>query len=391
MKIIIGFFIFCLVLFIYLHIQFHLKTSNDLEIFEIDDPSKDKLEEVCDLRQPLLFNFDNDKLINTSNLQYMSDNYHAFDLKIRNVNDSNDNSELYVPLPLHSSIKLFNEDTKSHYFSENNKDFLEETGLIKQFAYNDDFLRPYMVSNCNYDILLGSAGTVTPFRYKVNYRNYFMVTQGSITIKLASPQSIKYLYPEYDYDNFEFKSPINVWNPQPKYSPDVDKIKFLEFILLPGKTFCLPAYWWYSIKFTNNNTTVSMFNYRTYMNNLAISPYFALHALQLQNVKRNITKINNPADINPADINPADINPAVINLSNINPAVINPANINPANINSADINPAYINPAVINLSDINPADINPAYINNLPSIIPTEVIDQPFNKTSSISTSGTID
>ena len=30
-EIITGFFVFCLVLFIYLHIQFHLKTSNDLE------------------------------------------------------------------------------------------------------------------------------------------------------------------------------------------------------------------------------------------------------------------------------------------------------------------------------------------------------------------------
>ena len=64
MKIIIGFFIFCLVLFIYLHVQFHLKTSEDLEMYEIDDPSKDKLEEICNIRQPVLFNFDNQKIFN---------------------------------------------------------------------------------------------------------------------------------------------------------------------------------------------------------------------------------------------------------------------------------------------------------------------------------------
>jgi hypothetical protein len=301
MKIIIGFFIFCLVLFLYLHIQFHLKTSNDLEIFEIDDPSKDKLEEVCDLRQPLLFNYVNDQIMNTSNLQYMMDNYHAFDMKIRNIHDNNNNTDLYVPLPLHSSIKLFNEDKQSMYFSENNRDFLEETGIIKQFTYNDDFLRPYMVSNCNYDVLCGSKGTVTPFRYKVNYRNYFMVTQGSIQIKLAPPHSVKYLYPDYDYENFEFKSPINVWKPQPKYSADYDKIKFLEFTLLPGKTFFLPAFWWYSIKINDNNTAVAMFNYRTYMNNIAVSHYFVLHALQLQNVKRGVAKINTTSDITDKD------------------------------------------------------------------------------------------
>ena len=28
----------------------------------------------------------------------------------------------------------------------------------------------------------------------------------------------------YDYDNFEFKSPVNPWSPQPKYSADFDKM-----------------------------------------------------------------------------------------------------------------------------------------------------------------------
>ena len=59
---IIAIFIFCLVLFIYLHINFHLKTSNDLEIYEIDNVSKEKFEELCDIRQHILFTFDNDIL-----------------------------------------------------------------------------------------------------------------------------------------------------------------------------------------------------------------------------------------------------------------------------------------------------------------------------------------
>jgi len=82
---------------------------------------------------------------------------------------------------------------------------------------------------------------------------------------------------------------VNPWMPQPKYSADFDKIKCLEFILLPGKTLFLPAFWWYSIKF-KNNSSISCFRYRTYMNNLAIIPYIGLHALQIQNVKRNVAK-----------------------------------------------------------------------------------------------------
>ena len=289
MEIIIGFFIFCLVLFIYLHVQFHLKTSEDLEMYEVEQPSKDKLEEICDLRQPVIFDFDCQKIVESSNKSYISNNYNAFEIKIRNVKETDPNSELYIPLPLHAANKLFNEDNNSTYFSENNNEFLEETGVIKSLKYNDEFLRPYMVSNCNYDIMLGSANTCTPFRYEINYRNYYLLTEGSAQIKLAPPHSIRYLYPNYDYENFEFRSPVDPWSPQPKYIADFDKMKCLEFTLIPGKTLYIPAYWWYTIKF-NKNTSISCFNYRTYMNNIAVAPYIGMHALQIQNVKRNIVK-----------------------------------------------------------------------------------------------------
>ena len=290
MKIIISFFIFCLVLFIYLHIQFHLKTSNDLEIYEIDDVSKDKLEEICDLRQPVLFDYNNEKIIETTNSRFILENYPAFEMKIRNIKETDVNSELYVNLPLHASVKLFQEDKVSAYFSENNSDFLNETGVIKNFKYNDEYLRPYMVSNLNYDIMLGSNATHTPFRYEINYRNYFLCTEGSAQIKMAPPQSIKYLYPEYDYENFEFRSPVNPWKVQTKYAADFEKMKCLEVTLTKGKMIYIPAYWWYSIKFSNNSTSISCFRYRTYVNNLAISPYISMHMLQLQNIKRDVTK-----------------------------------------------------------------------------------------------------
>ena len=172
LKIFITIFIFCLVLFIYLHIQFHLKTSNDLEVYELDMASKDKLDEICDLRQPVIFDFDNDSIIQNTNISYISNNYNAFEIKIRNAKDIDYNSEIYIPLPLHSAKKLFSEDKSSSYFSENNSEFLQETGIIKHMQYNDAFIRPPMVSNCNYDIMMGSNGVNTPFRYEINYRNF---------------------------------------------------------------------------------------------------------------------------------------------------------------------------------------------------------------------------
>ena len=149
MKEIIGFFIFCIILFIYLHIYFHFKTSDDLEIYEMDYTHKDKFEEICDLRQPVIFDFDNEKICNRTSIDYLQSNYHAFDVKTRNINDNDDSTDLYLQLTLEKSIKLFAQDSTSSYYSENNSDFLNETCAIKSLQNNDSFLRPYMVSNCN--------------------------------------------------------------------------------------------------------------------------------------------------------------------------------------------------------------------------------------------------
>jgi len=291
LKIIIALFVFCLILFFYLHIQFHLKTSDDLEIYEVEQASKDKMEEICDLRQPVLFDCDEDglKIINTTNKQFLLDNYPVFEIKIRDKKDATSDSDICVPLPLHVATNLFTEDTNATYFSEGNMDFMQETGAIKNMSYNDEILRPYLVSNCYYDVLMASANLETPFRYDLNYRNYYIVTQGSIKVKLSPPKSSKYLYPINDFENFEFRSPVNPWDPQPKFRADFDKIKCLEIVLTPGRFLYIPAYWWYTFKF-ENNTSVSCFKYRTYMNNISISPKIFMYALQNQNVERKTAK-----------------------------------------------------------------------------------------------------
>ena len=289
LKLFIAFFIFCLVLFMYLHVHFHMKTSDDLEVYEIEQASKDKLEEICDLRQPIIFDQDNDNVLRTSSKNAILENYHAFEIKIRNAKDTDYTSEIYMPLPLHSATKLFAEDKDSTYYSENNMDFLQESGVIKHLQYNDEFIRPGMVSNCYYDILMGSDGTVTPFRHEINFRNYFLVTQGTVQFKLAPPKSSRYLSLINDYENFEFRSPVNPWSVQPQYSADFDKIKCLDITLNAGKILHIPAYWWYSIKFSKDSS-VSTFFYRTYMNNIAIIPHICMYALQQQNVKRDVLK-----------------------------------------------------------------------------------------------------
>lgn len=290
MKEIIAVVVFCSILFIYLHVHFHLKKVDDLEIYEICQPSKEKLEEVCDFRQPVVTDFNNQSIIDMCNLNYVKANYTGYDIKIRNVKERDDETELYIPLGIVESIDLFKKDKESKYMSENNYDFLDESGLIKMYRNNDMFLRPSMVSSCNYDILFASLNVETPLRYEMNYRNYFVVTHGKAIVRLLVPKSKKYLYATNDYDNFEFISPVNPWNVQDEYRADFNKLRTIDVTLITGQMVHIPAYWWYSIKFVKSNTTICVFKYKTYMNTLAISNHLFMRLLQGQNTKRVIAK-----------------------------------------------------------------------------------------------------
>jgi ribosomal protein L16 Arg81 hydroxylase len=105
------------------------------------------------------------------------------------------------------------------------------------------------------------------------------------------------LYPQYDYENFEFSSPLNPWQIQSQYKADFDKIKCLDVVMQKGEILYLPPYWWYSIEF-GNEATVCSFKYKTYMNTVAILPQLIMKLLQSQNVKRNhMKKMQAPAAV----------------------------------------------------------------------------------------------
>ena len=304
-MLVISILIFCIVLFLYLHIHFHQKRSNDLEVYEIEQPSKQRLEEVCDIRQPTTFEFYNEQVLTQLSYHGIHTNYRAFDIHIRDVSKTASPSPadsdaakapqkgtendvvLYIPVTFKIAHEVLKKDTEMKYISEQNSDFIDETGLIKIFQLNDEFLRPYMVSTCMYDIMMASAGTTTPLRYEVNYRNYFLVTQGTIKILLIPPKDTRYLYPINDYDILEFRSPVNPWKVQPEYQDDFDKIKTLEVELFQGMVMFIPAFWWYSIQFFGSETSVCSFKYRTHMNTLSIAPQLIMNVLQNMNIKRD--------------------------------------------------------------------------------------------------------
>lgn len=290
MRIFITLFIFSIVLFFYLHIQYHLKTSDDLEVYTIVSPTKDKLEEICDIRQPVLFKIELPDIINNCTLNIIDDSYGAFDIKLRTGNDRNGSDELYLPIISKDAIKLFQTDKEQKFITENNGDFLHETGLHKYYKYNDTFLRPPMVSSCIYDFYAGSVESTTPLRYNNTFRTFLYITSGKISIKLIPPKYSKYLDVQRDYENDEFYSPINPWNVEQLYKADFGKVKVLDLELAAGDILFIPAYWFYSIKYVELSS-ICVFQYRTYMNTITILPDLIMGFLQKQNIKHKSFRV----------------------------------------------------------------------------------------------------
>ena len=260
--------------------NFHLNTSDDLEVYTIENVSKDRLEEISNLKQPVLFNYENENLMDILNIVKMEELYGAFDVKVRNIDEKDDDGEIYLPIILNEVVKIFQNKNNNKIIIENNQDFLEETGLLKTFRYNDSFLRPPLVSICKYDFMSGSEQSYTPLRYNISHRNYYLVTGGEINIKLIPPNNGKYLQKEIDYDIFEFSSPINPWDVNDIHKPEFDKVKVLDLTLTKGQIIQIPPYWWYSIQY-KKVSSICVFKYRTYMSTVSILPKIMMSLLQI--------------------------------------------------------------------------------------------------------------
>jgi hypothetical protein len=294
MNFLLNLIIFLFVLFIYIHITHQLKTSEDLEIYELDYTNNQHLQEVCDIKQPVLFEFNSIcpefyENMNNDNIV----NYDKYDVKLKDINDywnpDIDNVD-YLVLPYQSAMSLISSDPKSNYFIENNNEFVEESGLNQEFYNLDGFLKPTMNLQTKFDILSGSKNCITPLRYHTNYRQFYSVNSGKITIKMTPRKSTKYLHLIKDYENYEFRSPVNVWNTQKQYMNDMDKMKFLEFDVNPGYVLYIPPYWWYSIKFSGDNNLICGVTYNSIMNYVANIPNLTLYFIQQHNIKKKITK-----------------------------------------------------------------------------------------------------
>jgi hypothetical protein len=292
----INIILFTIILIFYLHLQNEWKKSEDLEIFEMDYISNKDLQEVCNFKQPVIFQMDNKKDLEPL-FHWNPDEKQEIIMKdIRDYYKSSDIKSVNgISLSYKSAIGLCNTDPSSYFFSENNIDIIPKT-VFDTLSY---YLSPPLTISCKYDYWFGSANTITPVRYHCDTSRFLLVLPGQgIRVKMSPWRTNSVFSPIKDYENYDFWSKTNIWK-------DVT-LKCLEFDVKPGYILYIPSYWFYSIQYIQNNvseetetkvSSIAYIQYITGMNMIANIHHYGLYFLQQQNIMDTKSRILKPVTI----------------------------------------------------------------------------------------------
>ena len=258
-----------------MHIRYHLKINNDIDIFTVNERRKENIEEICKLKQPFKFLYNNDQLIKFTEFSSLFKNYGKNNVNVKKYNDDE-----VLPIKLETLKELLIKDGSNNYISINNMQFLQETNLNKHFE-KDITIKPNLVSNTKYDLVLGKKNVSTKLKYELYYRSFLYVTHGKCKIKLFSPQNKNNFQIEKNYEIMEYY--VNK-NP---FLDNMEGYSGCEITLNPGEILFIPPYWFYGLLF-EENTTLCCYHYGTYMSNLSLLPEFIKYFFQKQNIKIKI-------------------------------------------------------------------------------------------------------
>lgn len=242
-----------------------------MDILEIDFCSTEYIQEICDYRQPTMFQLILPEV--SSMISTVLDDYLQYEINV--VENKDTDTKITIQMNIQRFIEL---RKQKQYQSLQNESFLMETGFISVLKLLDSYIRPSTTVKSNYDIIFANKDTYTPYKYSISYRTFIRIEKGSVKIKLIPPRFKKYIYPEDNYTLFDFTSPINPEHVQDKYKPGFSKIKSTEKTLHPNDVFYIPAYWYYSLLF-EEESIVTVYNYLTPMNILSILPVYIRNTL----------------------------------------------------------------------------------------------------------------
>lgn len=304
MSFVINLLVFLLVLIFYLQLTEQHKKNNDLEVYQLDYIERKEIRDYCRLKLPIVINYNNvhPEFVSQINRKGILETLSSLQIKNQSdfYKDIPDNS--YVEMDTKNANILFETSTDEPYYTEKNGDSIQASSLRSVFESNNFLLKPEMNLVTEYDILFGKEGSQTPFRYHTQCRKFICCHEGSVSIKMSSWDSTELLNPIHNYEGYDFRSPINVWNPQANWTANVKQMETLDIVLEKGCMLYIPSFWWYSIQF-NSESLVSSSQYSSAMNCVYNLPSWTLHYIQKINVETQVSNLKTYLSLSPATPN----------------------------------------------------------------------------------------
>ena len=199
--------IFLVIVIIYMHIIYHIKTSNKLEVYDIDYTNVQHLNEICDLRQPFTFRCTNNEV----------------DIKKLNIINSN-------KINIIKKVKIT--DEKNKILSHNNDLLVKIPNIEEKILNFEHYIKPNFNITSLHDIIITDDDMKTDLSHCYNYRNFFHITEGTVIVRFLPPNNSNKISHYTDYELLEEKSSIDVWNNQ-------NNLKFVEIKISSNDTLFL--------------------------------------------------------------------------------------------------------------------------------------------------------
>ena len=259
MNYLIHLCVFIIVLIVYLHIQTHFKSADGKEVFELDGFIETRIDDVLDLKQPVVFRTRFDASLGDDiNIYAILRAIPKVDASIVDaVNGTR------VDVSLESFVKLQKVTSDTHYYSDGNKQIIQKLPkeIRTRISSYHELLVPHLVCSTQYDLMFGTDGGISSMRRHVSHRTYYTVTNGTVNAKLIHPD---------DLSNIEFSCMPNVVPDSMTsiISPGQSIPNAKDVILYTGQTLFVPPYWGVIFNL-NKDAFMMVIKYSTYMSELA--------------------------------------------------------------------------------------------------------------------------
>jgi len=292
MSFLVNILVFFIVFIFYLQLTEQHKKNNDLEVYQLDNIDHKDMHDYCRLKLPIVINYNNvnPEFVSRVNKQDVLSCLKFLQIKNEDdfYKDTPDNS--YVEMDTQNANILFETSSDESYYTEKNNETILSSPLRKTFESNDFMLKPNMNIVTEYDILFGKEHSHTPFRYHTQQRKFICCHEGSVSIKMSAWENSDLLNVVHDYESYDFRSPIRVWNPQAQWAANVKQMETMDIVLEKGCMLYIPSFWWYSIRF-EKDSLVSSSQYSSFMNCVYNIPSWALHYIQETSMEDRLTNL----------------------------------------------------------------------------------------------------